>query len=200
MRGSLRAYWYHAITEEIRAAIVAGGITPDGSDLAQLAAAMRALGAPVGAIMAYAGDTAPTGWLLCQGQTVSRTAYPALYAVLGDTYGAGDGTTTFALPDLRRRVAVGAGGTGTTALGATPGATGGRERVSAYGAAASAGDHRHSIPAARDVDPGSREISITGTSTTSITTGSAGAHTHTVGVTLDLWQPSIVLHHIIRSA
>ena len=55
---------------------------------------------PVGAIMPYGGSTAPTGWLLCDGSAVSRTTYAALYAVIGTTYGSGDGNTTFNLPDL----------------------------------------------------------------------------------------------------
>jgi microcystin-dependent protein len=62
---------------------------------------------PPGLIQPYAGSTAPTGWLLCQGQAVSRTTYAALYAVCGTAYGVGDGSTTFNLPNLKGRVAVG---------------------------------------------------------------------------------------------
>lgn len=61
---------------------------------------------PVGSITAYAGSTAPTGWLLCSGANVSRTTYNALWLLIGTTYGAGDGTSTFGLPDLRGRVVV----------------------------------------------------------------------------------------------
>jgi microcystin-dependent protein len=53
--------------------------------------------------------SAPTGWLLADGAAVSRTVYAALFAVIGTTWGAGDGTTTFNLPDLRGRAAMGAG-------------------------------------------------------------------------------------------
>ncbi len=63
--------------------------------------------APAGSLMPYAGSTAPTGWLLCYGQAVSRTTYAALFAVLSTTYGAGDGSTTFNLPDMRGRSAIG---------------------------------------------------------------------------------------------
>lgn len=56
---------------------------------------------PPGAVMAFAQSTAPTGWLKANGQLVSRTTYAALFAAIGTTYGAGDGSTTFALPDLR---------------------------------------------------------------------------------------------------
>ena len=62
-----------------------------------------------GVILAYAGATAPTGYLLCQGQEVSRTTYAALFAAIGTTYGAGDGSTTFNVPDLIERVPMGAG-------------------------------------------------------------------------------------------
>lgn len=55
--------------------------------------------APVGAIIPYGGSTAPAGWLLCNGAAVSRTTYSDLFAVIGTKYGAGDGTTTFNLPD-----------------------------------------------------------------------------------------------------
>lgn len=58
---------------------------------------------PVGALMPYAGATAPAGWLLCYGQAVSRTTYSDLYTAIGTTYGTGDGSTTFNLPDLRGR-------------------------------------------------------------------------------------------------
>lgn len=52
-------------------------------------------------IFAYAGATAPEGFLFCDGQAVSRTDYARLFAVIGTTFGAGDGTTTFNVPDLR---------------------------------------------------------------------------------------------------
>ena len=62
---------------------------------------------PVGCVIPFAGAAAPTGWLLCQGQAVSRTTYAQLFSVIGTTYGSGDGSTTFNLPDMRGRVAVG---------------------------------------------------------------------------------------------
>lgn len=69
---------------------------------------------PVGMIVGFAGSTAPTGWLLCQGQAVSRTTYAKLFAVIGTTFGSGDGSTTFNLPDARGRVLVGVGNSGAT--------------------------------------------------------------------------------------
>jgi hypothetical protein len=80
-------------------------------------------GIPVGAITPYGGATAPLGWILCQGQAVSRTTYSALFAVLGTAYGSGDGTTTFNLPNLQQRFPLGKAASGT---GSTLGATGGQ--------------------------------------------------------------------------
>lgn len=59
------------------------------------------IAAPTGSVYTFAGSTVPTGWLKCNGALLSRTTYAALFAVIGTTYGAGDGSTTFALPDLR---------------------------------------------------------------------------------------------------
>ena len=61
-----------------------------------------------GVIVPYAGNTAPVGWLLCDGSAVSRTTYSVLFDVIGTTYGSGDGSTTFNLPDLRGAFPVGA--------------------------------------------------------------------------------------------
>jgi microcystin-dependent protein len=62
---------------------------------------------PAGVVSAFAGAAAPTGYLLCDGAAVSRATYSTLFATLGTTYGAGDGSTTFNLPDLDGRVPVG---------------------------------------------------------------------------------------------
>lgn len=62
---------------------------------------------PVGSIQAYGGMSAPTNWLICDGRAVSRTDYKELFKVIGVFFGAGDGATTFNLPDLTGRVAIG---------------------------------------------------------------------------------------------
>jgi hypothetical protein len=88
-----------------------------------------------GAIDGFAGTTAPAGSLLCYGQAVSRTDYVGLFTVIGTTYGTGDGSTTFNLPDLRGRVAAGKDDMGGSAanrltltiVGTTLGATGGQQ-------------------------------------------------------------------------
>ena len=70
---------------------------------------------PIGAIMEFPGSSGvPTGWLECNGQPVSRTTYATLFARIGVTYGSGDGSTTFALPDRRGRISVGIGSDSST--------------------------------------------------------------------------------------
>jgi microcystin-dependent protein len=77
----------------------------------------------VGEIRMFAGNFAPAGWMLCQGQVLTISEYTTLYQLIGTTYG-GNGQTTFQLPDLRSRVPIhmGTGGGGTYALGSTGGA------------------------------------------------------------------------------
>lgn len=107
---------------------------------------------PRGAVIPFAGASAPTGWLLCDGTAVSRSTYSDLFTLIGETYGAGNGTTTFNLPDLKQRFPLGksASGTGNT-LGATGGAI----------------DHTHSTP--------------NHTHTIASHTHDLGNHTHQVG-------------------
>lgn len=81
---------------------LAGAIYPE------ITAGLAAL-IPPGTLAAYAAASAPTGWLLCDGSAVSRTTYATLFAVTSTTYGVGDGSTTFNLPDLRGRAAIGSG-------------------------------------------------------------------------------------------
>lgn len=73
----------------------------------QAIAALETADVPVGLVSPYAGTSAPSKWLLCAGQAVSRTTYSDLFGIVGTTYGSGDGSTTFDLPDLRGRVAAG---------------------------------------------------------------------------------------------
>ena len=74
-------------------------ITP--KTLAAVIAAALANSTPAGAVQAFARGTPPTGWLRCNGAAVSRSTYNSLFAAIGTTFGAGDGSTTFNVPDLR---------------------------------------------------------------------------------------------------
>jgi microcystin-dependent protein len=76
---------------------------------AQAAPSVIDVGSPTGGVMPFSGTTPLPGWLIADGSEVSRTQYADLFAVIGITYGAGNGTTTFNLPDLRGRVVAGLG-------------------------------------------------------------------------------------------
>ena len=78
--------------------------------------------AAIGGIQAFGGASAPDKWLLCNGAAISLADYAELFTVLGTTYGVGNGTTTFNLPDLRGRSPYGVGGASVPALGNTAGA------------------------------------------------------------------------------
>ncbi len=171
--------------------------------------AMDAAGArvPVGTVFDYAGLTEPTGFLFCYGQAISRATYSDLFAVLSTTYGSGDGSTTFNLPDLRGRVIAGQddmGGSSANRLtglsggvnGDTLGASGGEETHTlttaelashSHGAGTFAADsdgaHTHTVSNAgneQGVQSGSGET-VAGPN--NATTSSNGAHTHTISGT-----------------
>lgn len=102
----------------------------DTTQLATTAFVQDAVGAlvtiPSGMLAPFAGTSAPSGWFLCYGQTVSRTTYAALFTAIGTTYGTGDGSTTFNLPDLRGRTIAGVddmGGSAASRLTGDNGAT-----------------------------------------------------------------------------
>lgn len=88
---------------------------------------------PVGAVFAFACNTAPAGCLLCNGAAVSRTTYNHLFNAIGTTYGAGDGSTTFNLPDLTDRFIQGSGTAGTTKSAGLPNITGHAEDLRSGG-------------------------------------------------------------------
>ena len=64
---------------------------------------------PIGAVIEWLTSTIPNNWLLCNGQAVSRSQYPALFSRIGTTFGEGDGSTTFNLPDKQGLISIGAG-------------------------------------------------------------------------------------------
>lgn len=183
---------------------------------------------PAGSVIDYAGQTPPTGWLLCGGQSVSRTDYAALFAVLGTTYGSVDGSS-FNVPDLRGRVTAGrdftvAGSTSnrltnttmTPSAGVLAGAGGAQTHTlteaqmpshthAVTGSTNEAGLHNHeytlSLPGA------SGGGSDTGGNSTQGLTNAAGAHSHTISVSAantgggqahPIVQPTFILNKIIK--
>lgn len=115
--------------------------------------------AQIGAIQMYGGSSAPTGWLLCDGSAVSRTTFAALFAILSTTYGAGDTTTTFNVPDMRGRVPVGVG-TGTGGGASGTGLPSGGSALTAVSQGTWKGEENHTM-----------------------TTGELVAHSHTLPIT-----------------
>jgi len=83
------------------AAIAGSKLADDSVALAKLVTAVQQALIPAGAVQAFAMNSAPSGWLAANGAAVSRSTYASLFSAIGTTYGAGDGSTTFALPDLR---------------------------------------------------------------------------------------------------
>jgi microcystin-dependent protein len=103
--------------------VYTGSVWVEVVNLGTVSAAPAApVGSPIGEVTAFAGGSAPTGWLLCDGSAVSRTTYANLFAVCSTTYGVGDGSATFNVPNLAGRSVVGAGtgyGNGISNSGAT---------------------------------------------------------------------------------
>lgn len=161
---------------------------------------------PPGAVMQYAGTSAPLGWLMCNGAAVSRSTYSRLYQTIGTIYGVGNGSTTFNVPNLQGRIPVGLNPVDPT-FNALNNVGGEKAHVLTVnelathvhtGVTDSAGDHNHAI-----TDPGHihtyygvnsqlaasgldnvaenspRPVENTSTAYTGISVNNNGAHTHT---------------------
>jgi microcystin-dependent protein len=159
---------------------------------------------PIGVILPYGGTSAPTGWLFAYGQDVSRTTYAALFAVFGTTYGVGDGSTTFTLPDLRGRVVAGQDDMGGSSANRLTGATG-SINGDTLGAAGGNVDGLHTH------GPGTLGGTTGAPNLSQSTTGGASSgphqnHAHVFTVTTGVTesnggiQPTIVLNYIIWAA
>ena len=177
---------------------------------------------PVGVVLPFAGNVAPGGYLLCDGQAVSRETYSTLFSVIGITFGSGNGSTTFNVPDLRGEFIRGLDGgrgvdsgrvlgsaqgsanlshthTGTTASGG-PTSTG------------SAGLHRHTVPTRPgsgsnqfevSSDYGGNDIYGRDTSETGNHSHSISPHSHTMSLNnsggTEARPRNIALNHIIKA-
>ena len=164
---------------------------------------------PAGSVMPYAGSSTPSNWLLCYGQAVSRTTYATLFSAIGTTYGTGDGSSTFNLPDLRGRVAAGKdnmGGSAASRLtsgsaasidGATLGTAGGAQEHTLTAAQSGLPAHTHTVTTMYEDTAGGSQLQTwhTGTgadhTTSSASADASAAHTNT--------QPTIVLNYIIKT-
>ena len=149
-------------------------------------------GSPTGTVVSFAGASAPGGWLPCDGTAVSRTTYATLFGVVGTTYGAGDGSTTFNLPDLRGRAVIGVGqGSGLSNRTLA-------QQVGAETHTLTVGEmpsHNHSFQSYQDgasFGSGAAALGAAENATRNTnSTGTGGAHNN--------MQPSMALNYIIKA-
>jgi microcystin-dependent protein len=183
---------------------------------------------PSGVILQFAGSSAPTNWLICDGTAVSRTTFAALFAAIGTTYGAGNGSTTFNIPDMRGKMVVGKHSSGTFQ---TLGQTGGEENHTLLtaempahshgGASGSAspgtsadGSHAHNVAIISDgVAANAAHLwgSLVNATVQNQVTDTQGLHSHTVnphthsisvegsGSTHNNMPPYFVVNNIIKT-
>lgn len=111
---------------------------------------------PTGTIFGYGGTSAPSGWLLCNGDLIRRADYAALFDVIGTSYGVGDNLTTFQLPDLRKKIPIGGTGVidnyGDVSLNFNLGKSGGEEshsmtisELASHNHSVTDGGHSHNV-------------------------------------------------------
>ena len=178
----------------VRARLENDNMTTQIPTLAALSAGVEQF--PDGAVVAFAGASAPSGWMICNGAAISRTTYATLFTAISTTYGVGDGSTTFNIPDITGRVIAGKEAAATNLTtpvdGSVLGDTGGDEAATAPLPA-----HTHSytyntlgvsvveLAAGPDWD-----LVLNGSGTTG-SAGSGGTHNNV--------QPTIILNYIIKT-
>ncbi|MBL4858969.1 MAG: tail fiber protein [Erythrobacter sp.] len=188
----------------------------DPTDVATVSQIASSTGVPIGAVIDYWGATPPEGYLFAAGQEISRSTYADLFAVIGTAAGAGNGSTTFNVPDYRGRVGAGKENMATPATtrlntlsSSTLGATGGAQthtlteaQMPEHDHAVTDPGHTHTESGAESVDAITADGAFSGTVTASKTTGSS-----TTGITIaeagsgeahNNVQPTIICNKIIR--
>ena len=171
-------------------------------------------GIPTATIVPWSSSSVPTGFLECNGAAVSRSTFAALFAIVGTTYGAGDGASTFNVPDLQDNVALGK--SGTKALGSTGGAntvassgTVGGSTANATLSTAQLASHSHSIniPGPGFSEPGQTGVNPRRGSSFNFNTnnqGSGTGHQHNMSATFSgsatsVVQPYLAVIYIIKT-
>lgn len=166
------------------------------------AAPMFAAAVPAGSVFPFAGETIPTGYLLCDGRAISRGTYARLFTALGETYGAGDSITTFNLPDLRGRAVFGVDdGAGVLASGLFA-EVGGSESATTEEHILTVDEipaHSHTF-ASRDANSNGSLVEMAGASgaSSTVTTSESGGglgHSHDFSIL----PPYMCLNYIIKT-
>ena len=173
----------------------------DGTQFNIIAGAHGGDGVAIGSIVEFTGTTAPNGYIFPYGQAISRTTYADYFALVSTTYGTGDGSTTFNVPDLRGRVVAGQddmGGSSANRLtnqsggldGDTLGATGGEETHTLITSEMPAHTHTAAQRSSTQAQTGASGLYQADGSTSSGSTGGDGAHNNV--------QPTIILNKILK--
>jgi len=166
-------------------------------------------GLSTGTIIPWATASTPSGYLACNGAAVSRSTYANLFTVIGTTYGSGDGSTTFNVPNTQDNVIK------SVSNNESPGLTGGANTRTMSGGSlanhtlsvAQIGSHTHSIngrgdPADYNMNTGGgARCTRAGSNINSSNTGSSGAHSHSMnsGNAVSTLQPYLVVNYIIKT-
>jgi microcystin-dependent protein len=182
----------------------------NGSDLTGIE------GIPTATIVPWSSSSVPTGFLECNGAAVSRSTYSALFAVVGTTYGTGDGSSTFNLPDLQDNVAIGK--SPGKALASTGGANTVQSTGNVGGSTANAtlseaqlASHDHPFEARQRNNPNPNFLSSSGAgyhtlggTATTANAGSGSSHSHNMsanftGDSTSVLQPYLTVIYIIKT-
>ena len=177
----------------------------DGSDETLQIAVVGSL-TPTGLVSPFAGSAAPDGWLFCDGAAVSRETYAALFAAIGEVYGAGDGSTSFNLPGLRGRVAAGRDDMGGSAANRLT--TGSAAALNGAALGAAGGNQQHQLTVGEMPSHG-HDVNVGETPASAQTPGGVAIHQYLYSGATALptggdqphnnVQPTLILNYIIKA-
>ena len=150
------------------------------------------VGIPIGGGLTHYGTTPPSGFYVCDGSAKNRITDAALFAEIGTTYGAGDGSTTFNLPNRSRRVSIGSGGSATGVIGNAVGDVGGTETITLIGA---------NLPVGTPINSGGtsgNSLASTASGTANVPSNNTANYLQGSGAAVNIMQPALVVLECIR--